>query len=218
MIIYGSAISPYVRKLIVFCAEAGLDYEYRAERPHSDNPDFRAASPLGKIPAMDDDGFTLFDSTAIALYLHAKHQTSLLPADPQGYGRGICFDEIADTVLFPAMQPIFWNRIVAPLFNGTEGDEGAARKAEEETLPPVLDWLEASLPNEGFLLGEAFSLADIAMASPLVNYTHIYGGIDAARYPRIAAYAARVHCRPSFAGTIAREEAGIAKARARHTL
>lgn len=214
MILYGAPVSPFVRKLIVFCAEAGIDFELKVTRPHGDDPGFRAASPFGKIPAMDDDGFLLSDSSAILHYLDARRAAGLIPADPRNRGLAVMYDEIADTVLFPAMQPIFWNRIVQPVFNRSEPDEAAIRQAEEQTLPPVMNWLEATLPKDGFIFGERMSAADIVIASPLVNYVHVYGEVPASRYPTTAAFAARMFTRPSFVEARVAEDAMIAKARA----
>src|SRR3546814_14340546 len=63
------------------------------------DPGFRAASPLGKMPAMDDDGFLLADSSAIIQYVEAKYpEPALIPADPQERGRVIWWEEFGDTV------------------------------------------------------------------------------------------------------------------------
>ena len=110
----------------------------------------RAASPFAKMPALDDDGFLLADSSAICHYLEATHPApALIPADPQARGRTIWFDEFADTMLFAAIGPIFFNRVVAPRFLKRDGDAAAAERAEAEALPPVLDYLEQATPDHG---------------------------------------------------------------------
>src|SRR3546814_19622085 len=81
------------------------------------DPGFRAASPLGKMPAMDDVGFLLADSSAIIHYLEAKYpEPALIPADPQERGRVIWWDEFGDTVFAACGGKMFFNRIVAPRF------------------------------------------------------------------------------------------------------
>lgn len=65
MIVYGTGYSPYVRKVLVSLAEKGIAYEHRPVMFHAPDADFQAASPLGKIPAIEDDGFRLADSSAI---------------------------------------------------------------------------------------------------------------------------------------------------------
>ena len=76
---------------------------------------------------------------------------------------------------------MFFNRIVAPRFLGREGDLDAADKAECEELPPLLDYLEQVLPESGWLVEDRLTLADIAVASPLVNLGHL--GVDYRRRP-----------------------------------
>ncbi len=61
MIIYGSVVSPFVRKLLGYLGEKGIDFELKGVGIGDPDPGFRAASPLGKMPAMDDDGFLLAD-------------------------------------------------------------------------------------------------------------------------------------------------------------
>ena len=206
MIVYGAPVSPYVRKVMAYGAEKGLALELVAVGIGDPNPEFRRASPFAKMPAFTDGDFAISDSTAIIAYLEAKHPApSMIPADPENRARTIWFDEFADTILFSAAGPIFFNRIVAPMFLKQEGDMAAAEKAEKEALPPVMDYLESVIPASGFLVGDALSLADIAVASPFVNAAHCNVVPDAAKYPKLTAYLAAMHARPSFAVWIGRE-------------
>ena len=163
-----------------------------------------AASPMGKIPAFIDGDFRLADSSAIAHYLDAKYPAHrLIPQQPEALGRTIWFDEFGDTVLVASFGKIFFNRIVAPKFLGREGDEAAAREGEAE-LPRLFDYLESVVPAPGgFLVGDALSLADIAVASPFVNLSYCRIAVDAAKWPQLAAWLASVLERPSFIAAIA---------------
>ena len=218
MILYGSAISPFVRKVMLFCAAAGIDYTMKSVGLGSEDEGFLAASPLRKMPAIADDGFTLADSSAICHYLEAKHKPGLIPTDAQGLGRAVWLDECADTVIFMALQPAFFNRIVSPLFMGRAGDEAAAERAMAEAAPRALSWLEGEVPADGYLMGESISFADCAMASPLVNLAHIHavsGDGDLAAYPKLAAYWERMCAWEPLAQTMAFEANAIAKAQER---
>ena len=213
MIIYGSTFSPFVRKLVAFATEKELDFELKPTGLGDPDPDFRAASPFGKMPAMTDGDFSLADSSAIIHYLEAKYRDpDLIPADPQLRGRTIWFDEFADTLLFACGAKMFFNRIVAPRFLKREGDLAAADLAEREELPRILDYLEGVIPESGFLVGDRLTLADLAVASPFANLTHSGVTLDAARHPRIAAYSAAILARPSFAPLIERETAFLNRA------
>jgi glutathione S-transferase len=206
MMLFGAPVSPYVRKVLAYAAEKGIDLPLTPVGLGDQNPEFLAASPFRKMPAFSDGDFRISDSTAIVTYLEAKHPTpAMIPADPANRARVIWFDEFADTILTGAAGPIFFNRIVAPKFMGQEGDLAAAAKAETEALPPVMDYLEGVIPASGFLVGDALSLADISVASPFVNAEHAGVKPDASKYPKLSAWIAAMHERPSFATWIGRE-------------
>ncbi len=212
MIIYGSIVSPFVRKLLAYLGEKQIDFELQGVGIGDPDPGFRAASPLGKMPAMDDDGFRLADSSAIIHYLEAKHpEPSLIPADPQERGRVIWWDEFGDTVFAACGGKMFFNRIVSPKFLGREGDLAAAAEAETDELPKLLAYLESAIPASGYLVGDRLTLADLAAASPLINLRHCGSRIDAATHPRIAAWSEAIFARPSLAPWIAKEERMMAK-------
>ena len=212
MILYGSSLSPFVRKVLAFAAEKGIELDVQPVGPGDPNPDFRAASPFGKMPAFADGGYRLADSSAIIHYLEAKHpEPALIPADPQLRGRTIWFDEFGDTILANCGAKMFFNRVVAPRFLGRPGDLDAADKAEREELPPILDYLESVAPEEGFLVGDRLTLADIAVASPFANLGHLGCDLDVARHPRTCAYVERILARPSFAPWVERETAFLAR-------
>lgn len=212
MIVYGSSLSPFVRKVLVFAAEKGIPVENIIPRPHTDeHAEFRKASPFGKIPALRHNDFTISDSSAIVTYLDAiGPEPKLIPDDPRAHARTVWYDEFADTILFGTGVKMFFNRIVAPLLFNIEGDLAAAEKAEKEELPPIVDYLESIAPASGFLIGDRLTLADIAVASPWVNFAHLGIAMDPATHPRASAYIAAILARPSFAGLIANEKAFLA--------
>lgn len=205
MIIYGSSISPFVRKTLAAAAEKGVAVENKVSAPGNPDPDFIACSPFRKIPALRDGDFTVCDSSAIVHYMEAvQPQPALIPAEAKARARVIWFEEFADTIVVGAAGPIFFNRVVAPRFMGKPGDEAAADKAEKEALPPVMDYLEGVVPAPGgFLVGDSVTLADIAVASPFVNLRHLK--LDLSRWPKTLAYVDSILSRPSFAPLIETE-------------
>lgn len=213
MILYGSSLSPFVRKVLAFAGEKGIELEVRPVGPGDPNPDFRAASPFGKMPAFVDGDYSLADSSAIIHYLEAKHpEPALIPADPKLRGKTIWFDEFADTILAACGAKMFFNRVVAPRFMNRPGDQDAADAAERDELPPILDYLETVVPGDGsYLVGDRLTLADIAVASPFANLSHLGCELDRGRHPRTFAYVERILARPSFAPWIERETAFLAR-------
>ena len=211
MILYGSSFSPYVRKVLAFAAEKGLDIELKPLGRGSTDPDFLAASPFRKIPALSDGDFTLADSSAIVTYLDAlAPEPNLVPKEPRARGRTVWFDEFADTILVAAIGPIFFNRLVKPVFMKQNGDLDLASRTERDALPPAIAYLEGAIPGSLHLVEDRLTLADIAVASPLVNLAH-FGLLDEARHPRTAAFARHIHARPSFAPSIEVERDALAR-------
>ena len=215
MILFGSTLSPFVRKVMAFAGEKGLEIELQPTGFPDPSPDFCEASPFKKMPALKDGDYCLSDSSAIVHYLEAKYpEPALIPAQARARGRTIWFDEFADTILFGCGGKVFFNRVVSPLFLKRPGDEAVAEAALRDEWPPILDYLETIVPDEGgYLVGDGITLADIAVAGPFANFEHLGIETDATRYPRTAAYVGRILARPSFSHWVEREKALLSKVR-----
>ncbi len=191
---------------MAYSAEKGLALELVPVGIGDPNPDFIAASPFKKMPAFKDGDFSISDSSAIIAYLEAKHpENPMIPADPANRARVIWFDEFADTMMTAAFGVIFFNMVVKPKFMQQEGDMDAVENAKTTLMPPICDYLEGIIPASGFLVGDVVTLADIAVASPFVNAAHCGVVPDAATYPKLTAYLAAIHARPSMGDWIGRE-------------
>lgn len=207
MLLFGSSFSPFVRKVMVVAAEKGIDLPVQNVRIGDPNPDFRRASPFGKMPALADGDFAVSDSTAIVTYLEAKFPSpALLPADPADRARAIWFEEFADTMMSTIVFKCFFNRVVGPLFMKQPGNEAMAVEGETKDLPPLLAYLEGVAPEPGqFLVGDRLTIADISVATIFVNYDHARCAVDRSQYPRTYAWVESIHARPSFAPIIEAE-------------
>lgn len=213
MILYGSSLSPYVRKVLAFAGEKGVELELQPTGFPNHSSEYLEASPFRKMPALRDGDYTLADSSAIIHYLEARNpEPALIPVDPQLRGKTIWFEEFADTILVACGAKIFFNRIIGPRFFGKPCDEEAVRSAEIKELPPILDYLEKIVPDEGgYLVGDRLTLADIAVASPFANFRHTNTNVDPGRYPRTVTYVERILARPSIAHWIERETAFLSQ-------
>lgn len=196
MKIYGFPLSPFVRKVLVAAKEKGIEAELVPTNPQAPNDEFLACSPFSKIPAIDDNGFKLADSTAIVTYLDAQYPgTPLLPAAPQARARAVWFEEIADTIFIPAGAPMVLNRFLRPRIFGTDGDEAAALAAEEALKKP-LAYLEKAVGDKW--LDEEFSVGDIAVASAIRTLGYAGWELDDEANPRVVAWYERVQDRPGW--------------------
>lgn len=168
MILYGADLSGPSNKVRFVANYIGETYEYRRVRlreGETRTPEFLRLHPAGKIPVLEDNGFTLFESNAIIRYLAEKHQSEIYPAALQE--RAIVnqwLDFVTQQVEDGARRIIF-NRVFAPMIplpvKETVLQEG------EALLNRFLPIVENRLVQGPFLAGSALSLADFALLSAL---------------------------------------------------
>jgi len=206
IVIHGVNASPFVRKVRVALAEKNVPYTLNPQVPFGQPPEYMKISPLGKIPCLQDGDYTLPDSSCIIAYLERTNpKPALYPEDPKEYGRALFLEEYADSRLVETLAPVFFQRIVRKVFFKQESDETIVRNKLDVEAPKVFDWLESQIGDREWLVGTRFGIADIAVASPFVNFGHAGESVDRKRWPRLAAYLERVHARPSFKAPIEEE-------------
>jgi glutathione S-transferase len=207
MIVFGSTLSPYVRKVMVFGSEKNLELELQPAGLGRGGPEFEAASPFRKMPGFKDGDFLISDSSAIVTYLEAKYpEPNLIPLEPRARARAVWFDELADTLMMAAGGAIFGNRFVKPRVLKMDADHDAADAAERDLLPPLFEYLESVIPESGFLVEDRLTLADIAVASPFATLGCIGVKPCEENYPKVCAYVRALHARPSFAAIIEKDQ------------
>ena len=205
IVIHGVNGSPFVRKVKVALAEKSIPYEQKPVMPMGVSDEYRAKSPLGKIPCLEDGDYVLPDSSCILAYLERKHPSPpLLPDDPEQVGRALWYEEYGDTKLMEVIGPVFFERFIKKMLMQQEPDEERVRQTLE-LQPPVFDYLEGEVADREYLAGGRFSVADIAIASPFVNLMAAGVELDASRWPKLAEYVQRVLSRPSFKSCIEEE-------------
>ncbi len=209
----GSPISPFVRKINIVLLEKGLDFEAEPVNPFSPPDDFRETSPLGKIPAFRHDDRIVNDSSVIARYLdRIEPNPALYPSDPFEAARAEWIEEFADGGLVPVIGPgIFQALVLRPMMTGAEPDEEGAQKVIDQDLPPLLGYLDDQLADGEFFVGDSLSIADIGVASPLVNLRLAGVVPDRDRWPALHAFTKRMHARDSFQAVISPITRGIGK-------
>lgn len=220
LILYGSNLSPFVRKIRVLLIEKGVDYTLNQINPFRQPPEFAEISPLRRIPVLRDTDMpepnTLPDSSVIADYLENKFPSPpLYPAAAFARARALWFEEYMDGGVFPVMgQGLFFERVVKKFQRGMT-DMALCARTVQESLPPFFDYLEREISGKAFFVNEAYSIADIAVASVMVNYRHAGEELDPKRWPALAAQVAKILARPSFQMVLADEQPLIDIARSR---
>jgi glutathione S-transferase len=211
MRIIGSYVSPYVRKVLACLALKGLDYEIDPITPFFGNDEFERLSPLRRIPVLVEGDLTLCDSSVICAWLdEAWPEPPLLPADVGDRARARWLEEYADTRLGDVfIWGLFYPRFVHPIVWGEPGDAARIDKTLAEDVPRELDYLEAQIPESGFLFGGEIGLADISIASFFRNAFHIGFAVDKARWPLTAAFVDRALAHPCLASLLPFEQAQL---------
>jgi glutathione S-transferase len=207
MLIVGSHVSPYVRKVLVALAIKGIAHEVDPITPFYGNDEFERLSPLRRIPVRVDGDFAISDSSVICAYLDEAYPGHrLYPADPKDCARARWLEEFADTRLGDAfIWGLFYQKVVRPLVWGEPADEQRIAKSIDEDIPAALDYLERELPAGGFLFGE-IGAADIAIASFFRNGAYAGFDPDAARWPVTASFVERTLAHPAIASLLPFED------------
>jgi glutathione S-transferase len=197
--VVGSYLSPYVRKVLVCLDIKGVPYQIDPIVPFYGNDRFAQISPVRRIPVLIDDHATLADSTVICEYLEERvPRPALFPREPAPRARARWLEEFADTRMGEAFVWHLFNQLVIRRFVwGEARDEGVLRRAREEEIPRILDYLEGQLPASGYLFAD-LCVADIAIACFFRNAFFVKYAIDAARWPVTAAFVHRVLGHASF--------------------
>ncbi len=195
----GVGLSPFVRKVRVVLAEKGLEYEHDPMLPMGVSDEYKQKHPMGKVPILEDGDRLIPDSSAISNYLEGiAPEPALYPSDAYDRARAIWIEEFADTGVIGGTATVFQERVLGPLFFKREGDQAKIDEALNQTLPPFFDYLEKEIGDDDWIVGNAFSIADVALGTQFANFAIADAEVDAKRWPKLAAYVVRVHARPSF--------------------
>ncbi|MEZ5596971.1 MAG: glutathione S-transferase family protein [Pseudomonadales bacterium] len=205
-VVYGTPLSPFVRKVEAVLGEKGLPYDVEAVNILAKPDWFLAMSPLGRIPVLRDrrlglDGVagTIPDSSAIAAFLEADAPVpGLYPKQAFALGQATWLEEYADSELAMTIGMGIFRPLLLPRLQGKEPDVAAARATWREKLPRLFDYLERVLDGRIWFVGEALTIADIAVTCQLTSLRLVAGLPDARRWPGLVAHTSRVSARPSF--------------------
>ena len=166
--IYGSDLSSPSNKVRFVANALGLQYDYikvNLREGEHQKPEFLKVNPVGKIPAIDDDGFCLFESNAIIRYLADKNNS---PLYPKGLKERAVVDEWMDLSSMHvgmALSKVTYNRLFAPM-RGQPVDENSIKEGIN-FLSRFLPVVDNQLAKSKYLTGSAMTLADIVLLATL---------------------------------------------------
>jgi glutathione S-transferase len=194
--IYGPPHSRAFR-VIWLANEIGIPYEvvpvsFGVPDAECKKPWYLKLNPNGKLPAIDDDGFILWESAAINLYLADKYKSPLYPSTIQGRGKLFQWIFFVANEVEPAVIAILRNRIILP---PEDRDTTVADKAEDK-LRCLFDIMESALQRSAFFAGDAWGLADFMIACVLY-IVQVRLKTDLSAWPRLASWATASVQRPA---------------------
>jgi len=203
--IHGVHGSPFVRKVYIALAIKGIEYEQVQQMPFARDPVYQSLNPLGKVPTLENGDLVLCDSKVICQYLEDIHPDApLYPNDPEQLALARWYEELGGNELSEMGAGIFFQRFMRPMAFKQDPDEELIDKIVNKRLPPMLDYLEKQVPEEGFLFGE-FMMADLSLVSPFINAAYAGYEVDSATWPKFAAFVARVRAQPEVAAVLEQE-------------
>ena len=219
LVIYGSPISPFVRKVAGVCIAKGVPYEVEAINVFAPPAWFHDISPMKRIPVLRDRSVaeegvagTIADSSAICAFIEKKHPApALYPDNPMALGEALFIEEYADTALAMAGGLGIFRPIFFAITKGEEPGLDKAREAWANQLPPIFDVLEKRLDGRAFFAGDALSIADITVACVLMQIS-LVAETPLARWPGLAAHFAAMRGLPLVAEPYAAAEKMVRKA------
>jgi glutathione S-transferase len=199
MKIHGHPWSTNTRKVLMVLAEKNEEAELSLvmlPKGEQKLPAHLARHPFAKVPVLEDEGFVLYEASAINRYLERKFPTPrLVPRTPQGAALTDQWISAADCYFVPHAAPL----LVETLFRRYLGGEAnlAAVESGRENMQSALDAADRALQRSPYLAGEEFSLADIQFM-PYLEYLERIGEDVLAKRQNLQAWWERVNQRPSW--------------------
>jgi glutathione S-transferase len=158
------------------------------------SPEYLTINPLGKVPAIRDDGLTMCESGAIVEYLVETHGKGRLAPAPGTPGRGpyLQWLHFSEATALPPLSDMAQHMLFRPENERIPAvvEDGRARALV------VLGVIESALAGKQYVLGNEFSAADVMLGYALLLMK--WFGLLTEQYPNAAAYMSRLEERPAF--------------------
>ena len=187
------------RKVRIALLEKGLEFErinVDLTKREQKSPEYLKIHPFGQVPALDDEGFVLYDSTVINEYLEDEYPyPSLMPSDSEGRARARLLEDFRDSHFNPYCGHIIYE------MRKPEGERDAQRIDNARAqITASFDRLENELQGKDYLAG-TFSIADIAFMANFDFLDRFAIPVDPNKHKNTAAWIARLKARPSYAAS-----------------
>lgn len=195
--IWGRTNSVNVQKVLWCLAELGVRYErIDAGLVHGKNTEawFLALNPNGRVPLLQDGGFSLWESNSIVRYLSAKHGLgTLCPESLETRAHAERWMDWQLSVLIRPVSIVFWN-LIRTLPAERDAQEIASGTQEANR---TIDLLDRHLAANEFVAGRKFSMGDIPVGATVYRWLAL-PGVERPAWAALRAWQARLEERPGF--------------------
>lgn len=190
-------LSTYSRRVRIALIEKGIAAEEvevdMAAGAHR-TPEYRALNPYGRVPTLEDDGFVLYESTAILNYLEAiSPKPALVPADPKGRALVDMHVKLCDLQLARQTGTIIFPKRFLPKERWDETAMAQAKKEIEKHLAVV----ETQIAGKPFMVGDRYTQVEVCY-TPFVEFLPL---MEITPPPAVAKWVSRMLERPSAQAT-----------------
>ncbi len=201
MLLYHDPRAPNPRRVRVFLAEKGVAYdtiEVLIANAANLTPEFRQKNPLSLLPVLElPDGRILRESMAICRYIEELHpEPNLFGKDAWERAQIEMWNRHAELELLWPIQQVFRN--TNKFWAGRIKQAPDFATIMREVLDERFTWFDSELAKREYLAGDRFTVADITAVCAIDFGKPSQIRIDAARFPHLAAWHARVSARPSM--------------------
>lgn len=199
--VWGRKNSSNVKKVLWCLTELGLTYQQKdAGGPFGglDTPEYLAMNPNKTIPTYQDGEFILWESNAILSYLADKYDDgTLLPHNAEFRARAAQWMYWSDGSLFPYIKAMMGLLVRTP----AEQRDPARVEELKQALNRLIAMLNDDLAQRDYIAGDAFSIADMALAPLLYPWREVCH--DRPDFPHIERWFARIEARPAYRDIVA---------------
>lgn len=195
--LHSHPLSTFSRRVRIALLEKKIPHEIAlvdmAAKQHR-SPEYLKLNPYGRVPTLEEDGFVVYESTAILEYLElTRPDPPLLPPDPRGRALAAMHVKLCDIQLARQTSTLIFPKRFLPK---ERWDEKAMAQAKAE-IEKHLAILEPQLAGKQWLVGDRYTMVEVCY-TPLVQFL---GLMEIAPPPAVAAWVERMLSRDSAVQT-----------------
>ena len=209
--------SPFGRTVLAMLEEKGASYRLVPVAPGTfRSPQHLARHPFGRVPVLEHNGFSLYETQAILRYLDRvlpAPAPALTPADPRRVARMDQVMNVNDWYLFQGVGNVIgFQRVIGPMLMGLTPDEAVIAAAMPQARA-VFEELARLLGEQPYFAGDEISLADLLVAPQIGFFTQTpEWSVLGTPHANLVAWLARMEARPSMKATTWERVSEMAKA------